>query len=50
MRKTTFIYGLYCPIENKVKYIGKSNDPISRFLNLQTTNFDREANDAEDND
>lgn len=31
MRKTTFIYGLYCPIENKVKYIGKSNDPISRF-------------------
>jgi predicted GIY-YIG superfamily endonuclease len=31
MRKTTFIYGLYCPIENKLKYIGKSNNPISRF-------------------
>jgi predicted GIY-YIG superfamily endonuclease len=31
MRTTTFIYGLYCPIDNKLKYIGKSNDPISRF-------------------
>jgi predicted GIY-YIG superfamily endonuclease len=31
MRKTTFIYGLYCPIDNKLKYIGKSNDPIARF-------------------
>lgn len=31
MRKTTFIYGLYCPINNQLKYIGKSNDPISRF-------------------
>ena len=31
MRKTTFIYGLHCPIDNKLKYIGKSNDPIARF-------------------
>jgi len=31
MRTKTFIYGLFCPIDNELKYIGKSNDPISRF-------------------
>jgi hypothetical protein len=29
--KKTYIYSLVCPINNCVKYIGKSNDPKSRF-------------------
>ena len=31
MRNTTFIYGLYCPITNELRYIGKSNDVKSRL-------------------
>ena len=27
----TFIYGLFCPIENKIRYIGKSNNPKRRL-------------------
>jgi hypothetical protein len=27
----TYIYSLICPIDNKVKYIGKANDPKARF-------------------
>jgi hypothetical protein len=31
MRDTTFIYSLSCPLDGEIKYIGKSNDPKSRF-------------------
>jgi len=31
MRKTTFIYTLSCPKSGDVMYVGKSNDPKSRF-------------------
>lgn len=30
MRSTTYIYALICPLDNQVKYIGKSNDPQRR--------------------
>lgn len=29
--KNTFIYSLSCPIDNKIKYIGKANNPKSRL-------------------
>lgn len=28
---TTFIYGLVCPLENTLKYIGKANNPHRRL-------------------
>lgn len=28
---TIYIYGLFCPIENTVRYVGKSNRPENRF-------------------
>lgn len=28
---TTFIYILICPIDGKVKYVGKSNNPVKRL-------------------
>lgn len=28
---TVYIYGLFCPIENTVRYVGKSNKPENRF-------------------
>lgn len=31
MRKTTFIYTLSCPKSGDIMYVGKSNDPKSRF-------------------
>jgi len=31
--KTTFIYYLICPLDNKVKYIGRSSEPINRYIN-----------------
>lgn len=31
MKTTTFIYGLYCPLDEQIKYIGKSNDPKGRY-------------------
>lgn len=31
MADTTFIYGLYCPTSQQVRYIGKSNKPAHRF-------------------
>lgn len=27
----TFIYGLFCPLENTIKYVGKSNCPRKRY-------------------
>lgn len=29
--KKTYIYSLVCPLDGKVKYVGKANDPKSRF-------------------
>ena len=29
--KKTYIYSLVCPLDGKVKYIGKSNNPYLRF-------------------
>ncbi len=29
--KTTFIYYLICPIDNKVKYVGKCSNPMYRY-------------------
>lgn len=31
MKNTTFIYALVCPISNKVRYIGKANNPKDRL-------------------
>ncbi len=31
MKTTTFIYALSCPISGEIKYIGKANNPKSRF-------------------
>lgn len=33
----TFIYGLECPIEKVIRYIGKADDPEVRFVNHITT-------------
>lgn len=33
MRKTTFIYTLSCPVTNEIRYVGKANNPTSRFYN-----------------
>lgn len=27
----TYIYGLYCPVANEIRYVGKSDDPVNRF-------------------
>jgi hypothetical protein len=31
MIDTTYIYGLFCPVENKICYVGKSHDPVNRL-------------------
>lgn len=28
---TTFIYGLICPMDNQLKYVGKANNPTARL-------------------
>ncbi len=28
---TTFIYGLLCPVENKIRYVGQTTEPPRRF-------------------
>lgn len=28
---TTYIYGLYCPVAEAIRYVGKSDDPVNRF-------------------
>lgn len=28
---TTYIYGLYCPIDETIRYVGKSDDPVNRL-------------------
>lgn len=33
MGKTTFIYALKCPISEKIRYIGKANNPKKRYNN-----------------
>ena len=27
----TYIYGLLCPIQNKIRYVGKANNPAERY-------------------
>lgn len=31
MSETTYIYGLLCPLDGKIHYVGKSNDPVLRL-------------------
>lgn len=28
---TTYIYGLYCPVADAIRYVGKSDDPVNRL-------------------
>ena len=31
MPETTFIYALKCPVSGEIRYVGKSNDPETRY-------------------
>lgn len=42
MQTHTYIYALVCPLTNKVRYIGKSNNPVRRY----TEHMDDNANTA----
>ncbi len=43
----TYIYGLLCPVENKISYVGKSNDPAFRYKqHIRLWNAGRDSSKA----
>lgn len=34
MERTTYIYGLMCPLEEKIRYVGRSVQPVERYRQI----------------
>lgn len=47
--KKTYIYSLVCPLDGKVKYIGKANDPKGRFRKHKSLGDINKGNNIEKN-
>lgn len=46
MERLTTIYGLVCPLDNEIRYVGKTSGKVNKRLNRHIANYLREQNKA----